>query len=689
MLNNLGCKVDVVPDGQKAVSALQSINYDMVLMDWNMPRMDGLEATAHIRDKQSNVLNHAVPIIALTSNTQPGDREKCLEAGMSDYLEKPVKKAYLAEVIEKWLNGPAMSDSASPDTSEPLAGLNSADLEQLEETLLRIKNLEQAVTEKTLEAEAAKEQLHTERVAHKNVEETLQLTCSAAETLNNQLQAEVDERKKAEKALEQAGIAAAALNEELQTQRDELCEAGKSLNESENKYRSIIQAAMDGFWMVDQAGKLVEVNTAYCQISGYSEPELLAMNVNELEVSDAAADITSYLHELITDGDDRFETQHRHKDGSVFDVEIRARYRTDESGLIVAFVRDITRQKETEEILHQARTSAEAVSEQLQAEYIRRADAEETLNLVRAAAEAANSETETVIKQMLVERNDGKNLEIKLEQTVTERTQELETTNELLKAERIALKNTEEKLEQARIAAETLNKQVEVVNEYLQAERAERELIESKLKQKKLLSARIWIFLITALVLLSVLAGGWYLFKVKPKSPLILDRSNKATPTATPKPVAKTPDAVKSSVAPVSAPTPASTQANKPVQTGAPKPVLTVPSFITVSGRDSKYSVENPGWERYVDAKHDIRIYRDTGQIKAVQVLAAKNQMIAEPFMQNVLLEVAGSDKYTFRSSELKEGFVIQRNSIGPQSRLNVYREKVTNKISAFVVQFE
>ena len=101
-LNKLGHSVDVVANGIEAVRALESTGYDLVLMDCMMPEMDGFEATAMIRDPESKVLNHKVPIIAMTANAMKGDRENCIEAGMDDYLTKPVKKDALAAVIEKW-----------------------------------------------------------------------------------------------------------------------------------------------------------------------------------------------------------------------------------------------------------------------------------------------------------------------------------------------------------------------------------------------------------------------------------------------------------------------------------------------------------------------------------------------------------------------------------------------------------
>jgi signal transduction histidine kinase/CheY-like chemotaxis protein len=102
LLNKLGCQADMVVNGREAVQALERIDYDIVLMDCQMPEMDGFEATAVIRDPSSKVLNHQVPVIAMTANAMQGDREQCINAGMDDYLSKPMTKDKLSEILKKW-----------------------------------------------------------------------------------------------------------------------------------------------------------------------------------------------------------------------------------------------------------------------------------------------------------------------------------------------------------------------------------------------------------------------------------------------------------------------------------------------------------------------------------------------------------------------------------------------------------
>lgn len=103
MLQKEGYSADVVENGVQALQAMQSVRYDLVLMDCQMPEMDGYETTGHIREGKSSVKNPDVPIVAITANALKGDREKCLRAGMNDYLAKPVKKIEIVNVLERFL----------------------------------------------------------------------------------------------------------------------------------------------------------------------------------------------------------------------------------------------------------------------------------------------------------------------------------------------------------------------------------------------------------------------------------------------------------------------------------------------------------------------------------------------------------------------------------------------------------
>ncbi len=115
MLERLGCHVDVTTNGQEAVVATARGTYDLAFMDCQMPVMDGYEATRAIRQRETQT-GHHLPIIALTANAMHGDREKCLDAGMDDYVSKPVDQALLLELLQKWL--PTLSKSAA-DTATP------------------------------------------------------------------------------------------------------------------------------------------------------------------------------------------------------------------------------------------------------------------------------------------------------------------------------------------------------------------------------------------------------------------------------------------------------------------------------------------------------------------------------------------------------------------------------------------
>jgi len=128
----------------------------------------------------------------------------------------------------------------------------------------------------------------------------------------------------------------------------------QELRKSEEQRRSILVTAMDGFWMVDRQGRLLEVNEAYCRITGYSEQELLSMSIFDLEVNETPDATIARIAMLVEQGEARFESRHRHKNGGLIDIEISAQFQSIEDGRIVAFLRDITERKQVEFKLNNA-----------------------------------------------------------------------------------------------------------------------------------------------------------------------------------------------------------------------------------------------------------------------------------------------------------------------------------------------
>ncbi len=103
ILKKLGLRADAVANGKEAIKALETLPYDLVLMDVQMPEMDGLEATRQIRKLESDSNIGQIPIVAMTAHAMQSDKENCMKAGMNDYVSKPVSPHALAEILKKWL----------------------------------------------------------------------------------------------------------------------------------------------------------------------------------------------------------------------------------------------------------------------------------------------------------------------------------------------------------------------------------------------------------------------------------------------------------------------------------------------------------------------------------------------------------------------------------------------------------
>ena len=121
-----------------------------------------------------------------------------------------------------------------------------------------------------------------------------------------------------------------------------------ALQESEERHRTILRTAMDGFWISDINGRILEVNDTYCHMIGYSMNELLSMSVSDVEAIESEHEVNSHIQKIITQGENIFETRHCCKDGSLIEVQISAQYQHFEGGRIVVFIHDITSRKNAE-----------------------------------------------------------------------------------------------------------------------------------------------------------------------------------------------------------------------------------------------------------------------------------------------------------------------------------------------------
>ncbi len=125
--------------------------------------------------------------------------------------------------------------------------------------------------------------------------------------------------------------------------------AEEALRQSEELHRTILRSALDGYWLVNQKGRIVEVNEAYCRLSGYSESELVGMPIAKLEAIEQSQEVEERMRAIVMQGSMRFETRHRRKDGTDFEVEVSVQYNPEIPHHLVAFFRDISERRTAEE----------------------------------------------------------------------------------------------------------------------------------------------------------------------------------------------------------------------------------------------------------------------------------------------------------------------------------------------------
>jgi PAS domain S-box-containing protein len=173
----------------------------------------------------------------------------------------------------------------------------------------------------------------------------------------------------------------------------------EELRQSGERYQIMLRTVMDGFWIVDTNGRFLEVNDAYCLLTGYSRQELLSMSIPDVEASERPEETARHIQRVIQTGADRFETRHRCKDGRIVDLEVSVNYSSSEGGRLYVFFQDITERKVAEEQLQEARNELETrvkertaelqlTNARLKEENEKRVRTEQSLRLEEARLEA-------------------------------------------------------------------------------------------------------------------------------------------------------------------------------------------------------------------------------------------------------------------------------------------------------------
>ncbi|MEI6260390.1 MAG: response regulator [Deltaproteobacteria bacterium] len=349
LLNTLGKDfvVHVATDGLSALDSVKKARPDLILLDVMMPGMDGFEVCRRLKNDPTT---WDIPIIFITVLSETKDKVRGFSVGAVDYVTKPFNSGELRSRVNVHLELYRQKQESRAQFRS-IFDISAIGIAQFDPITIRVLRCNETYCRITGYSPSELLEISFTELTHP---EDRQLD---GEIFSRAVRGEIPIYHNEKRYTQKDGsiiwvkmdavfvrnscgqpIQVIAFCEDITDSK----QADEALRKSDERHKAILLTAMDGFWLVDMQGRLLEANESYCQMSGYSLQELLTMHISTLEFAERGDDAIVHIQKTTAQGNGRFESQHCRKDGTVFDVEISIKHLPIEGGRFVVFLRDIT-----------------------------------------------------------------------------------------------------------------------------------------------------------------------------------------------------------------------------------------------------------------------------------------------------------------------------------------------------------
>jgi len=387
LLISNGYHVRPTDDPRLALESALASPPDLILLDIRMPDMDGFELCRRL--KQDSRTQH-IPVLFVSASVDINDQVRGFQEGGVDYINKPIRSEEVLARVSTHLE----LSFKTRELTKAHASLEERVRERTAELVsseARFRTLFESAQDAvmtlapptghftsgnpaTLKMFGAPDEVHFTALSLSDLSPERQpdgqpSIVKMTELINSAMQEGSCFFEWTHKRLDNEAFPASVLLTRMVLDGKPLLQATvRDLTKkklAELQYKRIIQTAMDGFLSIAQDGRLLDVNDTYCQMIGYTRDELLSMRIADIEIKAQPEEASLHAATSLKQNAERFETQHRCKDGAVIDVQVSAQYFDSQPGFFVVFVQNISDRKKAERDLRQAAAVFENTTEGL------------------------------------------------------------------------------------------------------------------------------------------------------------------------------------------------------------------------------------------------------------------------------------------------------------------------------------